>query len=58
MKINFIFLIFLFVKSCHNCWIKEKVEGYCTEKAELEEKIIFCKDYIPDYICIPYTSVI
>ncbi len=57
MRINFIFLFFFFIKICNNCLVNEIIEGYCVERAELEEKIIFCKNYLPDNICVPYTSV-
>lgn len=39
------------------CMINDKLEGYCTSKTSIQDQIVFCKNYIPDYVCVPYESV-
>ena len=60
MKIKYIFIgILLFYKLNINlvaCCIllNGNIEGKCIKKISIESEISFCKNYLSEYICVPY----
>lgn len=40
------------------CILNDATEGYCIQKSTIENEIYFCKDYVPDNVCIPYLHVL
>jgi hypothetical protein len=40
------------------CEINGKIEGFCLEKTLIKEETIFCYNYIPKYVCVPFYNVI
>ena len=39
------------------CEINGKIEGFCLEKTLIKEETIFCYNYIPKYVCVPFYNV-
>ena len=37
-----------------NCILNGNIEGKCIQSSLIENEISFCKDYLSDYICVPY----
>ncbi len=54
MRKLFLILINLYL----SCKINDKIDGRCVNKENVIDKITFCKNYIPDNICVPFESVL
>jgi len=55
MKNFIIFLIIINSYSC--CIVNNHIEGNCVLKENIKDKINFCKNFLPDSLCIPFDSV-
>lgn len=55
-KLIKIFLIILSINFTKQCYYSGKVEGSCQLTSSLDN-LSFCKNYLPEYICVPYDSV-
>jgi hypothetical protein len=40
------------------CQINGEIQGFCANKKEIVSQLPFCGEYVSDYICVPYFSVI
>jgi len=40
-----------------SCLLNPQTEGICIEKSDISADVNFCKNFLPDNICIPYTHV-
>jgi hypothetical protein len=57
--INIIIIYFhiYFLSDIKTCFINKETTGYCIEKEKIIEKVNFCKDFLPNNICIPFENV-
>ena len=57
-KILIILLSICLFSNITPCYINEEKNGYCIEKENVLDEVNFCKEYLPENICIPFKNVI